>query len=268
MDEGVGVDAHCRIGTCGWSYASWCGPVYPSGSRPADWLGLLARQVDAVEVPSSAFAIPSAQRLDRWRQAVGPEGCLALTAWHGISYGKRLRDCAHDLERIVAGALLLGPCRGPLLVQVPPSLHFDPTLLADFLSDLDAARAGVELRVVVEFRDPEWLCPVVAGICDRHGVAICVSDLPRSLALEPNDVDFVYLRRHGPDGRFREAYPADLIARDADDIAAWLEADKDVYVFYHNTVDGHAVRDAQALAAQLAGHPEPLRHAVHEGRRR
>ena len=257
------MDARCRIGTCGWSYASWIGRIYPAGSRPGDWLGLLARQVDAIEVASSAFAIPSAQRLGRWRQAVGPDGCLALTAWHGIGFGKRLRDCAHQLERCVAGALLLGPCRGPLLIQIPPSLHFDPTLLGDFLIELDAARAGVGLRVVLEFRDPEWLCPAVAELCERHGVAVCGSDLPRRLSLEPNDVDFVYLRRHGPDGRFREAYPADLLARDADDIAGWLDAGKDVYVFFHNTVDGHAVRDAQALAKRLAGqHPDHER--VHE----
>lgn len=250
--EGVGVDARCRIGTCGWSYASWSGRVYPAEARSTDWLRLLARQVDAVEVAASAFIIPGTRRLERWREAVGPDGCLALTAWHGISYGKRLRDCTHELERIVAGALLLGPCRGPLLVQIAPTLHFDPTLLADFLVELDAVRAGVDVRVVLEFRDPGWLVPVVFELCDRHGVAVCCSDLPRSLSLEPNDVDFVYLRRHGPDGRFREAYPSDLIERDAADIAGWLDAGRDVYVFYHNTVDAHAVHDAKALTARVA----------------
>lgn len=246
------MDAQCRIGTCGWSYASWSGRIYPAGARPGEWLGLLAQQVDAIEVAASAFAIPGAQRLARWREAVGPDGCLALTAWHGISYGKRLRDCAHELERIVAGAVLLGPCRGPLLVQIPPSLHYDLTLLADFLVELETARSGVDLRVVLEFRDPEWLCPALFELCDRHGVAVCGSDLPRSLSLEPNDADFVYLRRHGPDGRVHDPYPADLIARDADDIAGYLDAGRDVYVFYHNTVAGHAVHDAKALAARLA----------------
>ena len=246
------MDARCRVGTCGWSYASWSGPVYPAEAHPAEWLRLLARQVEVVEVASSAFVLPSAQRLQRWREAVGPDGCLALTAWHGLSYGKRLSDCGRELERIVAGALLLGPCRGPLLVQVPPTLHFDPTLLADFLVELDAVRAGVAVRVVLEFRDPGWLVPSVFELCDRHGVAVCGSDLPRCLSLEPNDVDFVYLRRHGPDGRFRDAYGEDLLARDADDIAGWLDAGRDVYVVYHNSVDGQAVRDARALSKRVA----------------
>jgi len=260
------VDARCRIGTSGWSYASWSGRVYPADSRPADWLGLLARQVDVIEVGASGFEIPTPQRLARWREAVGPEGCLALIAWHGLTYGKRLRDGDHELERIIAGALLLGSCRGPLLIQVPPTLHPDLTLLADVLIAVDAARAGVELRIVLEFRDPDWLCPQVFELCDRHGVAICVSDRLRSLSLVANDVDFVYVRRHGPDGRVREAYPPDLIARDADDVRGWLAAGRDVYVLYHNTVDGHAVHDALALGTRLAEAAPTLSRS--EGRRR
>ena len=36
------MSARIRIGTQGWNYDAWVGPFYPSGTRPAEFLGEVA----------------------------------------------------------------------------------------------------------------------------------------------------------------------------------------------------------------------------------
>jgi len=64
-------------------------------------------------------------------------------------------------------------------------------------------------------------------------------------------VPFVYVRRHGPQGAYRGCYSAEQIAADAACVRGWVAAGKDVYVYYNNDVDGHAVDNARQLAAAV-----------------
>ncbi len=245
-------NGRCLIGTSGWSYGGWGGGrFYPGDLRPRDWLAHYATQFPTVEVTASAWAVPNAQQIARWRQSAGPGLRFALKLWEAITYGKRLRDCAHELRAFLDSAEGLGASRGPLLVQLPPTLHRDPTLLADFLCGLEDAMGDARAPVAVEFRSPDWLSDQIFDLCDRHEVAICQGDLPRCLSLEANDSDLVYVRRHGPDGRTRASYPRDLLERDASDIRAWLDQGRDVHVYFTNVVDGHAVNDALALQSLI-----------------
>nr|MBA3686982.1 DUF72 domain-containing protein [Planctomycetota bacterium] len=235
---------------------------YPAHLRPRDWLAHYAGHFSAVEVTASSWAVPNARQIARWRQAAGPDLLFALKLWEAITYGKRLRDCAHELRTFLDAAEGLGASRGPLLVQLPPTLHRDPTLLADFLCELEDAMGDARAPVAVEFRSADWLTDHVYDLCDRHDVAICISDLPRCLCLEGNDADLVYVRRHGPDGHARASYPQELLQRDALDISAWLEQGRDVHVYFTNVVDGHAIEDARALQAMIGPHARLERTAA------
>src|SRR3954453_4435232 len=50
------------IGTGGWSVPAW----YPDDVAPRDRLTSLAERVDAVEVDSSFYALPSRRTVERW----------------------------------------------------------------------------------------------------------------------------------------------------------------------------------------------------------
>lgn len=241
-----------RIGVAGWAWPAWNGRAWPAGTPARQRLRRLADLVDLVEATPAAEAVPSADRLARWRAAVAGRALLALPVWWAIAYGLRLRDARPAWERVVAAALALGADRGPLLLRMPPTLRLDRTLLADALVDFDDARAGADLRLAIEFTGADWLRGDVYRLLDRHGVAACVSDLPGCLALGPNEAPFVYVRRHGPDGGARERYPVDLIARDADDARDWIHGGREVFVVFCNGADGHALDDTAALAASLA----------------
>lgn len=55
-----------RIGTQGWSYDRWIGPFYPPESGGADRLALYARAFDTVEINSTFYAVPPADRFRDW----------------------------------------------------------------------------------------------------------------------------------------------------------------------------------------------------------
>jgi len=80
---------------------------------------------------------------------------------------------------------------------------------------------------------------------------VCLSDIPRCPVTRPNNTSFVYVRRHGPGGRYRGCYTPAQIAADAADIRQWLDKGRRVFVYYNNDVDGYAVDNARALVEAI-----------------
>jgi len=266
---------HCYIGTSGWSYPHWAkGRFYPRGLKPGDWLGFLAEHFNTVEVNSSFYRLPRPELIARWREVTGRRFRFAVKLWRRITHEKRLAGCGSELRDFLGVARELGPKRGPLLVQLPPSLRKDVELLAEFLDTLKdvscAAGAGVSSRsgrwrFAVEFRSHDWLCDEVYELLSWHSAAVCLADLPRCPVTRPNvapasertgarasaGTRFVYIRRHGPGGRYRGCYSPEQIAADATAIGGWLASGYDVYVYYNNDIDGHAVDNARQLMAAV-----------------
>ena len=82
--------------------------------------------------------------------AVGPstEFLLTVKAPRALTHAKRLYGPEPWLARIRQGLSILGPKRGVLLVQLPPSAAVDHARLAFFLE-----RVPEGLRVCIEFRN-------------------------------------------------------------------------------------------------------------------
>jgi uncharacterized protein YecE (DUF72 family) len=155
------------------------------------------------------------------------------------SHWKHLRDPGQTLGRFLTAARRLGPCLGPILIQLPPRWRVDAERLSAFLEAAPASR-----RWAVEFRDPTWLCEDVFAILRRHNAALCVHDL---IDRHPVVVtaDWVYLRFHGavPGGR----YGPRRLSTKAGLIGDFLQDGLDVFAYFNNDMEGHAVRDASLL---------------------
>jgi uncharacterized protein YecE (DUF72 family) len=238
----------CYIGTSGWSYAHWAkGRFYPKGLKPGEWLGFLAERFNTVEINSSFYRLPRPEFVTRWRDVTGGRFRFAVKLWRRITHEKRLKDCGSELSDFLAAAGELGPKRGPLLVQLPPSTRKDVGRLEEFLAALKKVAGRSRWKVAVEFRNPDWLCDEVNELLSRHKAALCLADLPRCPITEPNEASYVYIRRHGPGGGYRDCYAPRHIAADAARVRAWLDDGKDVFVYYNNDIDGHAVDNARQL---------------------
>ncbi|MFQ5807812.1 MAG: DUF72 domain-containing protein, partial [Phycisphaerae bacterium] len=205
-----------HVGTSGWSYKHWAGGrFYPKGLKPGDWLAHLSQHFATVEINSTFYRLPTEATVERWCEVTGGRFRFAVKLWRMITHRKKLVDCDEQLGAFFNIVRRFGTKRGPLLVQLPPSLHKDSARLDAFLGQLRKTMGRMRWRVVVEFRHASWADAGTTALLDAHDAALCLADMPRCPFTEPGDADFVYVRRHGPGGRYRGCYSADHIAEDA-----------------------------------------------------
>ena len=262
------MTADVRLGTQGWNYDAWVGPMYPSGTRPADFLGVYARAFSTVEVDSTFYAIPAAKTVRGWADRVGPDFRFALKLPQEITHERRLRAAADATALFVERARELGPKLGPVLVQLGPDFSPDELpALAAFLPALPS-----DVAFAVEFRQRAWLRDSVLALLAEHRVALALSDgrwLPRkamlALAARPT-ADFAYLRWMGPN---RDLTDYSRVQVDCTaELEAWSHAIVSlaqrvnrVYGYVNNHFAGHSpasVRELQALLGQRPVDPDTL----------
>lgn len=250
----------CHVGTSGWNYKHWSGGrFYPPRLAARNWLAFYATHFDTVEVNNSFYRIPSAESVASWAATVPAHFTFAMKIWRGITHYRKLVNCEEFLDRFFAAANALNPPRrGPLLLQLPPSLGIDVGRLDAFLDAFHAATGTQRWLLAVEFRHPSWLKPEVYALLDRHKVALALADMERCPITEPNGADFVYVRRHGPTGRYAGCYAPEHIAADAQRIDRWLRTGRSVFVYYNNDIGGHAVDNARQLMEALGIEHPPV----------
>jgi len=247
--------AGLHIGTSGWNYKHWAnGRFYPRGLKPGQWLQFLAEHFDTVEVNYSFYRIPSPNAVSTWQATAPPEFRFALKLWRGITQFRKLKDTAEFVAQFLSSANRIPPPqRGPLLVQLPPQMGINLQRLDAFLDELEERTHDSPWCMAVEFRNRTWLVEAVYRLLDEHGAALVLADSGRCPIFEPNHAGFVYIRRHGswnhPEGR----YLSEQIAEDARRIRGWLAEGKEVFVYFNNDLNGHAVDNARELQALLAG---------------
>ena len=262
------MSADIRLGTQGWNYDAWVGPMYPSGTRPPDFLGVYARAFDTVEVDSTFYAIPAAKTVRAWGERVGPDFTFALKLPQEITHERRLRDAGDATALFFERARELGPKLGPVLVQLGPDFSPDELpALAEFLPTLPR-----DVRVAVEFRQRAWLRERTLALLAEHNVALALSDgrwLPRramlALAARPT-ADFAYIRWMGPNRDLTD-YSRVQIDRTAE-LEAWshaivglAERVRAVSGYVNNHFAGHSpasVRELQRLLGMRPVPPETL----------
>jgi uncharacterized protein YecE (DUF72 family) len=110
------------------------------------------------------------------------------------------------------------------------------------------------MRWAVELRDASWLHDDVYEVLRRHGAALCVHDLIEGHPFELT-TDWTYVRFHGPHAiatPYRGAYGPRRLRSWAERLARELDRGHDVYCYFNNDYEGHAVTDAQWLRDAIA----------------
>ena len=242
-----------RVGCSGWSYRDWRGVVYPADLSARRWFGYYSLLFDTVELNSTFYRLPTRSAVQGWVEQAPADFVYALKLGQFGSHRMKLRDAASWLPNHLDRAERLGASRGPTLVQLPPRWRRNVERLDEFLTI-----APTSMRWAVEVRDPTWLHDDVYDVLKRHGAALCIHDLiddhPFVLT-----TDWTYVRFHGPNATtapYRGRYGPDRLSQRARQLTDVLEGGGDVYAYFNNDYDGHAVADAQWL-----------RHAIDPGSR-
>lgn len=238
--------ARCYLGTSGWHYAHWRGRFYPA-DLPADaWLGHYATRLQSVEVNNSFYHLLDAAVVRAWTRQVPEDFVFAVKGSRFITHNKKLKDPAPALARFFAPVRAFGRHLGPIVFQLPPRWGVNAERLAAFLKALPKRR-----RYAFEFRDPRWHCEAVYALLRRHRAAFCIYELAGFRAPLVVTTDFVYVRLHGPEGKYRGDYATAALSTWAKRIRAWLKDGNDVYVYFDNDQNAYAAKNAVALAGKL-----------------
>lgn len=246
MLSGVAV----YVGTSGWSYDHWQGVLYPHGTGVRERLAYYVPHYRTVEVNSTYYRWPTDGAFASWRRRTPPGFAFTVKAPRGLTHGARLYGPERWLARIARGVSRLGDRLGVLLVQLPPTLAYDHARLAYFL-----AQVPPWLRVALEFRHPSWHRDEVYGLLEAHHAAYCVMSGAYLPCVLRATAPFVYARLHGPDREhmYGGSYSDDDLRWWADRVREWSGQGRDVFVYFNNDGEGHAVRNARRLRQLLEG---------------
>jgi uncharacterized protein YecE (DUF72 family) len=245
MNHGRG---RASVGCSGWLYRDWRGIVYPEALPTSRWLPYYASLFSTVELNSTFYRLPRPTTVSGWAEKAPPGFVFAVKLGSFGSHRMKLRDAARWLPNHTRTFELLGDHLGPTLVQLPPRWRCNADRLDEFLSAIPRRQ-----RWAVELREPSWLDDRVFDVLRRHGTALCVHDL---LEAHPFvlTAPWTYVRFHGPEARtrpYRGRYGGRRLWRMADKLTEVLEQGGDVYCYFNNDYEGHAVADARWLAARL-----------------
>jgi uncharacterized protein YecE (DUF72 family) len=247
-----------RLGTQGWNYDAWVGPLYPAATRPVDFLATYAQAFDTVEVDSTFYAIPGARTVRGWAARV-PDGFeFALKLPQEITHECRLRGAAEQVARFCDVARELGPRLGPVLIQLGPD--FGPAELPALAAFLPALPR--DIRFAVEFRQRGWIHEGVVALLAEHHVALALVDarwIPRKtmmLLADRPTADFAYVRWMGPN---RDLVDYSRIQVDRTrELEAWAKAlgelaqkVRTVYGYVNNHFAGHSPASVRMLQEML-----------------
>ena len=238
-----------RIGTSGWSYDHWNGVLYPPGLPAAKRLARYQDEFDTVELNASFYRWPPPMRFAGWRERLPAGFEMTVKAPRGLTHARRLAEPEEWIERVRAGLHELAGRRGPLLIQLPPTMRRDDLRLEWFLSLLPEW-----FRPVVEFRHDSWLDDSVFALLERHRAAYCVMSGARLPCVLRATAPTVYVRLHGPDPDhlYGGSYSDADLHWWAERIREWEHAGHAVYAYFNNDGEGHAVRNARTLRAFLS----------------
>jgi uncharacterized protein YecE (DUF72 family) len=231
------------IGTSGWTYNDWRERFYPRDIARKDWLSWYSKQFLSTEINGSFYRTPSIKAVQTWRDRTPAKFRFAWKASKFITHWKRLSvRSENSIELLVSRLAILGTKCGPVLFQLPPQFRADRERLANFLNMLSATYS-----YAFEFRHESWYEEQIFALLREQNVSLCLSDHHDAPAPWVTTARHVYVRAHGPTGRYKGSYASTTLRAWAKHIKCWRDANKACYVFFDNDQKSAAPKDAKRL---------------------
>jgi uncharacterized protein YecE (DUF72 family) len=231
-----------HVGCSGWVYRHWKGGFYPAELSQKRWFEHYARDFDTVEINASFYRVPLISTFEGWREKAPPGFRYAVKANRFMTHMKKLIDCEQPLAEFIELARRLGPTLGPILYQLPPSLHKDLQRLDAFLKRLPG-----DLEHLVEFRHRSWYEPDVLELLDAHDAGFVTHDLKGLISPRWASGRTAYVRFHGTGGKYRGSYSDEAMADWADWLLEQRAAGRSAWAYFNNDIGGDAIEDARTL---------------------
>ncbi len=255
------------IGTSGYSYTEWVGPVYPEGTRQKDYLPLYAQEFATVELNFSYYQMPQKEQLRTMIEQSSQRLSFSIKAHQSLTHTvdtSSWKESAHQFCRAADEPLQKG-LLSALLFQFPYSFHYE----TDQRRYLDAlVRECSSFPLAVEFRNAQWYNSRTIDALRTRGISLVSLDLPDTKGMPPmmdvHTAPLAYLRLHGRNGetwwesdaasRYDYLYSDRELESIADRVKMIGASADTVLVYFNNHRRGQAVEGARALRKLLGVH--------------
>ena len=239
-------DCDIRIGTSGWHYDHWKELFYPAQLSKRKWFEYYSKHFDTVEINNTFYQLPKEQTFENWHKQSPKNFLFTVKANRYITHIKRLKEPKEPLERFFGGVRLLKENLGPVLYQLPPSFHKDLDRMKIFLQALPKERVAV-----FEFRHESWFSQDTYELLKKFNAAFCIHDLVGIPTPRVITGDIIYVRFHGPTGKYAGNYSKPALQDWAHWITDHLKGKKAVYAYFNNDIHAYAVLNAKTLKEQF-----------------
>lgn len=283
-----------RIGMSGWTFEGWRGEFYPKGVTQKKELEYASRQVNSIEINGTFYSLQKPPTFQRWHDETPNDFCFSIKAPQYITHVRRLKEVEEPVANFFASGLFcLKEKLGPILWQFPPNVTLKDDRFARFMeilpmdsksasqiakkhsSKMDGrsvtkAEGNYPIRHAFEFRHPSFMNPEFIELMKKHQIAVVFAHSGGISSPYMEDVtsDFIYLRMHGQDEKFKNGHTPDLLDWLAERIQIWASGNqpkdaqvvcddlpkkcpRDVFVYFDTEAKEYAPSDALHLMKRL-----------------
>ena len=243
--------ARLRFGCSGWDYQEWIGPFYRNASESK--LAAYARVFDTAEINSTFYRVPTPGMVLGWGKYTPDDFLFAAKVPQTVTHD-RLLDVAKGADaELRAYAELMRPLLdrgklGPLLLQLPPRLRFEPASIRRFLDTLPR-----DFTFALEPRNRTWMALEAFDLLRDAGVAYAIVDEP----LLPPDlhvtapVAYVRWHGHGQEPWYNYRYPEEQLREWVPRVQQVTSQAETVFGFFNNHYHGYAPENCLQILRML-----------------
>ncbi|MBD8097432.1 DUF72 domain-containing protein [Pseudomonas fluorescens] len=224
---------------------------WPAFVEQGTHLQRYASRFSAVEINSSFYRPHLPRTYERWRESVPAGFRFSVKMPKRITHELRLQQCSTALDEFLAQCLQLDEKLGCLLVQLPPSLSYEPLVAGAFFDALRQRFAGA---VVLEPRNASWLA--AGSLLQAFGIGWVNAD-PAVIAAGDAWHGVRYWRLHGSPRIYHSAYGHARVQAYSQLLRQSIEEGIPTWCIFDNTASGHAVADALDLLDLHPAHLQP-----------
>ncbi len=252
-----------HLGTSGFYYEDWIGPVYPRDLPRNQWLPFIAEQVDTIELNVTYYRVPSLKTVAGWVERTPDDFIFSVKAHRSLTHERVEPDYPSYVSALAP--LIESGKLACVLAQFPHSFHPNPATRR-YLQDM---RRGMEdLPVVVEFRDRDWITEETFQLLENLGLGFCSVDEPQLRGLMPPVArltgTLAYVRFHGRNAakwwNHKHAWERYDYGYTEDELRGWLVKLQELnsmaettLVYANNHPRGQSLEVVQTLRELLVG---------------
>ena len=234
-------------GTSGWNYKHWKENFYPGDLKQKKWLEFYSERLKSVEINNSFYHLPDTKTLKTWKDITPGNFIFSIKGSRYITHMKKLKAPKTSSRKLFSRIKHLKKKAGPVLFQLPPHWSYNKQRFEKFIKAMPG-----KYRYAFEFREKSWWNDEVLNLLEKYNAAYCIYELAGTITPKEVTADFVYIRLHGPDGKYQGNYSNRQLSGWAGSISAWQKKNKDVYIYFDNDDSGYAAKNAQQLQKMIS----------------